>query len=151
LNNDQEPSKKGNFLTIAEIFSLIESSKEALKIETYSLSQTTLESVFLSFARKQVDIGAVYGANNLRMPYVPNNNMIAAYQNNMAMGNQINFMQIQQPIYQPQFQQPYQVQSPPSYQLQIQQQPYNAPSQTPQQLPPPNNKANINYQNPNFR
>lgn len=41
--------------SIAKIFRLIESNKEALNIETYSLSQTTLEQVFLSFARKQFD------------------------------------------------------------------------------------------------
>ena len=39
--------------TIAELFGLIESNKEALNIETYSLSQTTLEQVFLTFAREQ--------------------------------------------------------------------------------------------------
>jgi hypothetical protein len=33
---------------------LIESAKESLNIETYSLSQTTLEQVFLSFAKEQV-------------------------------------------------------------------------------------------------
>lgn len=42
-------------LSIAKIFRLIESNKDALNIETYSLSQTTLEQVFLSFARKQFD------------------------------------------------------------------------------------------------
>lgn len=42
-------------LSIAKIFALIESNKEALNIETYSLSQTTFEQVFLSFARKQTD------------------------------------------------------------------------------------------------
>lgn len=39
--------------SIAKIFSLIESNKVELNIETYSLSQTSLEQVFLSFARKQ--------------------------------------------------------------------------------------------------
>ena len=39
--------------SIAKIFSLIESNKQELNIETYSLSQTSLEQVFLSFARKQ--------------------------------------------------------------------------------------------------
>ena len=38
---------------ISELFTLIESNKEALNLETYSLSQTTLEQVFLSFARQQ--------------------------------------------------------------------------------------------------
>lgn len=40
-------------LNIARIFDLIEKNKQDLDIETYSLSQTTLEQVFLSFARKQ--------------------------------------------------------------------------------------------------
>ena len=39
--------------TIAELFGIIESNKETLNIETYTLSQTTLEQVFLSFAREQ--------------------------------------------------------------------------------------------------
>jgi hypothetical protein len=39
--------------SIAELFSLLESNKESLKLETYSLSQTTLEQVFLSFAKEQ--------------------------------------------------------------------------------------------------
>jgi ABC-type multidrug transport system ATPase subunit len=39
--------------SIAELFTLLESNKENLKLETYSLSQTTLEQVFLSFAKEQ--------------------------------------------------------------------------------------------------
>lgn len=39
--------------TIADLFALLESNREILKIETYSLSQTTLEQIFLSFAREQ--------------------------------------------------------------------------------------------------
>jgi hypothetical protein len=35
------------------LFKLIESNKESLKLEAYSLSQTTLEQVFLSFAKEQ--------------------------------------------------------------------------------------------------
>lgn len=34
---------------------MLESNKDNLKLETYSLSQTTLEQVFLSFAREQKD------------------------------------------------------------------------------------------------
>nr|QUF59432.1 ATP-binding cassette transporter Abca3-like4 [Brachionus angularis] len=40
---------------LANIFSLIENNKETLNLETYSISQTTLEQVFLSFAKKQYD------------------------------------------------------------------------------------------------
>ena len=39
--------------SIAELFTLIESNKDSLNLETYSLSQTTLEQVFLTFARDQ--------------------------------------------------------------------------------------------------
>jgi hypothetical protein len=39
--------------TIAELFNLIESNKQLLKLETYSLSQTSLEQVFLSFVKEQ--------------------------------------------------------------------------------------------------
>jgi ABC-type multidrug transport system ATPase subunit len=56
-NNNQAAA-----LSIAKIFTLIETNKEALNIETYSLSQTTLEQVFLSFARKQ------FNPNEFNMP-----------------------------------------------------------------------------------
>jgi hypothetical protein len=39
--------------SIAELFGLIESNKQTLKLETYSLSQTSLEQVFLSFVKEQ--------------------------------------------------------------------------------------------------
>jgi hypothetical protein len=44
--------------TIAELFTLIETNKQLLNIETYSLSQTTLEQVFLLFAREQKSLEA---------------------------------------------------------------------------------------------
>ena len=37
----------------SQIFGVIEKSKESLKIEDYSVGQTTLEQIFLSFAEKQ--------------------------------------------------------------------------------------------------
>ncbi len=46
-------TKKEELQSIATLFSLIESNKEIYGIETYSLSQTTLEQVFLSFAKEQ--------------------------------------------------------------------------------------------------
>lgn len=49
--------------SIAKIFRLIESNKEELHIETYSLSQTTLEQVFLSFARKQFNPNEIQTGN----------------------------------------------------------------------------------------
>ena len=39
--------------SIADLFTIIESNKDTLKLETYSLSQTSLEQVFLTFARDQ--------------------------------------------------------------------------------------------------
>ena len=42
-------------LTWAQIFGSIEKHKERLHIEDYSVSQTTLEQVFINFARAQVE------------------------------------------------------------------------------------------------
>ena len=39
--------------SIADLFQILETHRDDLFIETYSLSQTTLEQVFLSFAREQ--------------------------------------------------------------------------------------------------
>jgi hypothetical protein len=50
---DNEGRNEEKMQIIAELFNLIESNKEAINLETYSLSQTTLEQVFLSFAREQ--------------------------------------------------------------------------------------------------
>lgn len=38
--------------TPAELFQLLEENKQRLKIETYSISQTTLEQIFLSFGEE---------------------------------------------------------------------------------------------------
>ncbi len=38
--------------TISDIFSILEKNKETLHIESYLLSQTTLEQIFMSFANK---------------------------------------------------------------------------------------------------
>lgn len=40
-------------MSIGHIFRLFEQTKEYLDLETYSLSQTTLEQVFLFFAKNQ--------------------------------------------------------------------------------------------------
>ena len=42
-------------LTLAKVFGFIEERKEELGIEDYSYSQTTLEQVFISFAKKQYE------------------------------------------------------------------------------------------------
>lgn len=39
--------------SIAKIFTILESNKDVLNLETYSLSQTSLEQVFIQFARNQ--------------------------------------------------------------------------------------------------
>ena len=41
-------------MSIAQLFSLIETNKLALHLETYSLTQTSLEQVFIGFAKKQI-------------------------------------------------------------------------------------------------
>jgi ABC-type multidrug transport system ATPase subunit len=38
--------------TPAELFQLLEENKQRLNIETYTISQTTLEQIFLSFGKK---------------------------------------------------------------------------------------------------
>jgi ABC-type multidrug transport system ATPase subunit len=38
--------------TPAELFQLLEENKERLNIETYTISQTTLEQIFLSFGKE---------------------------------------------------------------------------------------------------
>lgn len=42
-------------MELSEVFGHIESSYETLHIEDYSVSQTTLDNVFINFARKQTD------------------------------------------------------------------------------------------------
>jgi ATP-binding cassette subfamily A (ABC1) protein 3 len=42
-------------LSLAQLFRAIESCKETYSIENYTVSQTTLEQVFLNFARSQLD------------------------------------------------------------------------------------------------
>lgn len=41
--------------SLARIFSLLSKNKEALSIEDYSVSQTTLDQVFVNFAKDQSD------------------------------------------------------------------------------------------------
>ncbi len=42
-------------LSLAKLFRIIESCKQTYSIENYTVSQTTLEQVFLNFARSQLD------------------------------------------------------------------------------------------------
>ena len=43
--------KSGNYL---QVFSAMESNKESLFVEDYSVSQTSLEQIFINFARAQI-------------------------------------------------------------------------------------------------
>eukprot|EP00468_Gymnochlora_sp_CCMP2014_P002772 CAMPEP_0167748496 /NCGR_PEP_ID=MMETSP0110_2-20121227/4870_1 /TAXON_ID=629695 /ORGANISM="Gymnochlora sp., Strain CCMP2014" /LENGTH=1828 /DNA_ID=CAMNT_0007633517 /DNA_START=234 /DNA_END=5720 /DNA_ORIENTATION=- len=45
-------------VSLSEVFAAIEVNKKALLIKDYSLSQTTLEQVFIGFAREQIEEGA---------------------------------------------------------------------------------------------
>ena len=40
-------------LSLAEVFEMLEDRRQELKIEDYSVSQTTLDDVFINFAKKQ--------------------------------------------------------------------------------------------------
>lgn len=42
-------------ISLSKLFHIIESSKQKYSIENYTVSQTTLEQVFLNFARSQLD------------------------------------------------------------------------------------------------
>jgi hypothetical protein len=42
-------------LSLAQLFRIIEACKSTYAIENYTVSQTTLEQVFLNFARSQLD------------------------------------------------------------------------------------------------
>lgn len=44
-----------NKLSLAHLFRIIESCKQSYSIENYTVSQTTLEQVFLNFAKSQLD------------------------------------------------------------------------------------------------
>jgi ATP-binding cassette subfamily A (ABC1) protein 12 len=48
---------KSSIQTIAELFGIVEANQDALCLETYSLSQTSLEQVCLSFARQKSEEG----------------------------------------------------------------------------------------------
>lgn len=50
---DRQVNRESEIPSIAQLFTLIETNRQALKLETFSLSQTSLEQVFLSFAREQ--------------------------------------------------------------------------------------------------
>ena len=52
-NNLLEYNIADDKLTWSQIFGRIERAKDRIKIEDYSIGQTTLEQIFLSFARKQ--------------------------------------------------------------------------------------------------
>ena len=47
------PSEKG--IQLSQLFQLFEDNKKSLGISTYSISHTSLEQVFIRFAKKQID------------------------------------------------------------------------------------------------
>jgi len=46
---------KSDTVTLSYMFEQVESMKEELKIPDYSISEATLEDIFISFAKKQSD------------------------------------------------------------------------------------------------
>jgi len=81
-NENQE-----NTLNIAQIFNLIETNKDHLNLETYSLSQTSLEQVFLNFARRQANevqksSGVVINMNGNNQMVQANNRFRTPHSNN---------------------------------------------------------------------
>lgn len=78
--NMNENNSDYNQMTIAKIFELIETNKDKLNIETYSLSQTTLDQIFLSFASKQNSLE--YNNN-----FSSQTNMLNTFQVNEVISN----------------------------------------------------------------
>lgn len=68
-------------MSIGNIFYLFETSKDILNLETYSLSQTTLEQVFMTFAKNQANAQPSSpqqqpGATSVAIPVVFKNGII---------------------------------------------------------------------------
>lgn len=55
-SNDGGPSSGGGIQNLSRMFSLIETNKQFLNIESYYISQTTLEQLFMSFANRSFQI-----------------------------------------------------------------------------------------------
>lgn len=55
VSKEEGNVSKEELQSISDLFDLLERNKNGLGIETYSLSQTSLEQIFLSFARHQKD------------------------------------------------------------------------------------------------
>ena len=72
--NNNSGHEKQVDMSIAQIFSLIENNKEYLSLETYSLSQTSLEQVFLTFAQKQNDGSLNSNRNSIAINMSDNEN-----------------------------------------------------------------------------
>ena len=53
IKTSKKRSQRRSKTSIASIFSLLEANKSRLNIESYSLTQTSLEQVFLLFAESQ--------------------------------------------------------------------------------------------------
>ena len=55
VSKEEGNVSKEELQSISDLFDMLERNKNGLGIETYSLSQTSLEQIFLSFARHQKD------------------------------------------------------------------------------------------------
>lgn len=55
VSKEEGNVSKEELQSISDLFDLLERNKNGFGIETYSLSQTSLEQIFLSFARHQKD------------------------------------------------------------------------------------------------
>lgn len=55
VSKEEGSVSKEELQSISDLFDLLERNKNGLGIETYSLSQTSLEQIFLAFARHQKD------------------------------------------------------------------------------------------------
>jgi hypothetical protein len=59
-------------MTVGDIFYVLEQAKANLNLETYSLSQTTLEQVFVYFAKKQTVAYQVTGIGRVAINVAEN-------------------------------------------------------------------------------
>lgn len=67
---DQSPrqSPRGELFTLGDLFQLVEKEKETLKIKEYSISETTLEQIFIQFAKQQSEErGGVAGIDDIEV------------------------------------------------------------------------------------
>lgn len=105
---------------LSKMFSLIENNKESLNIESYYISQTTLEQLFMSFANKSIQLDENQFNNNgnnkilnffsgkIKNKFSPNSKPINGNASNGTANNEVknpnkivllSFKQFEQPIF----------------------------------------------------